>query len=663
MCNHSIAYVLLCTFLFWVTPLLAENKILEVNQLASSPVLLSPYFSIFEDTDKTLTFEQIQSGEIASRFKNDMATIDDLNLGYSTSAYWLRLKLINNADKIAEKMLEIAYPFLANIDFYQCDSKSCQHIKTGYAIAFEQRQYKNRSFILPISMPAHSQQYVYLRIETPNAMLVPAKLWDMSAFEHHEYIDNSIQFLYFGIAFAMVFYNLFLFGSLRDVSYLWYVLFSISSVFVILFYTGQADAVFSWRNPFWGMNFGVTLTTALMFVFFLLFMRKMLNTSVNMPRIDASIKIFIGINALPFILPMKHCTIIILATTSFVLVVSLICVFKRQRSAYLFVLSFACFFVIMTAKGLSVFSFLSTQTYSPTWQLQFGSVWEMLFFSITLADRYNLLRAEKEDAQKQLVITLQSSEKILETKVKERTKKLEAATQKLKVLVEKERAYAVEKSNFLAMLTHELKSPLSTIQIATGNLRTHKNQTVFLLCLKHIQEAVGDMAGIIERCIEADKLEKANSSISFSRFPLHELVEELVLRLNAVSRVQIHIDAEFSVVSDLLLCRTILSNLLDNALKYSPENTPVIISAKWQTGEKSGAIISVRNQIGEAGKPDESKVFVKYYRNTQVQHLRGTGLGLWLVKGIATQLGGEVRYIPRENEVEFECFFPNVNIS
>lgn len=648
-------------FILSIMPLFAAEKILDVGNLIQSPLLLTPYFRVLEDSTRTLTFEQTSG--IAKHFKNDFVTSDDLNFGYTTSAYWLRLDLTNNDDNASEKMLEIAYAFLAYVDFYQFAENGYQHFRTGYATAFEQRQYKNRSFILPISLPAHSKQQIYLRIQTPNAMLVPAKLWDKTDFQHHEYVDNSVQFLYFGIAFAMVLYNLFLFGTLRDVSYLWYVLFSLFSVLAILFYTGQADAVFAWTNPFLATNVGVTLTTSLMFIFFLLFMRKMLNIAANLPRLDMLIKIFIGLNAtLPFILPMVYGTIVILATTSLVLVISLICVFKRQRSAYLFVISFACLFVIMTAKGLSIFSFLSSETYNPTWQLQFGSAWEMLLFSITLADRYNTLRHEKENVQQQLVSTLQSSEKMLELKVKKRTAKLEETTQKLKVLVEKERAYAIEKSNFLAMLTHELKSPLATIQIATGNLQTQKKQVMFDLCIKHIQEAIGDMAGIIERCIEADKLEKESSNISFSQFPLRELVEELVLRLNAVSRVQIHINRDFLVMSDFLLCRTILSNLLENALKYSPENTPVSISAKEQTGKQTGAIISVSNQIGNAGRPDESKVFVKYYRNTQVQNLRGTGLGLWLVKGIAKQVGGDVRYISHENEVEFECFFPCVNV-
>ena len=648
-------------FFFSITPLFAAEKILHIEKITHSSFSLTPYFYVLEDRERSLTFQQIQTEPFARRFKNDFVN-DALNFGYSGSAYWLRLNLENSGDTQTEKFLEITYPFLAHIDFYQSQEGSYQHLQTGYAVNFSNRPYKNRLFILPISLPAHSISQIYLRIQTPNAVMIPARLWDKNAFHDYEYTDNSIQFLYFGIAIAMIFYNLFLFGILRDVSYLWYVLFSIFSVFTILFYTGQASVFFSWLDSFRATNVGVNCATALMFIFLLLFMRQMLNTATLMPGLDRLIKLFIGINAfLPFVLPIKHINIIILATTLLVFITSLIGMFKHQRSAYLFLTSFACFLVIIIIKALKVFSFLPVEIENIGLQLQLGSASEMLLFSIILADRYNLLRHAKEDAQQQLVTTLQSSERMLETKVKERTENLEKTSKQLQILIAKERAHSVEKSNFLTMLTHELKSPLATIQIATGNLQTQKKQEMFALCIKHIQEAISDMTGIIERCIEADKLEKTNSNISFSHFPLRELVEELVLRLNAVSQVQIHISPDFSIMSDFLLCRTILNNLLDNALKYSPENTQVIISAKWQSDEKASVIISVRNQIGDAGKPDESKVFVKYYRNTQVQRLRGTGLGLWLVKGIATQLGGDVRYIPHENEVEFECFFPNMN--
>lgn len=640
-----------------IPPLFAAEKILDIEKITQSSFSLTPYFYVLEDSERLLTFEQIQTDR---RFKNDFVTSDALNFGYSASAYWLRLNLENSSDNAAEKLLEITYPFLAHIDFYQSHEGNYQHLQTGYAVAFSNRPYKNRLFILPISLPAHSISQIYLRLQTPNAVLIPARLWDKNAFHDYEYTDNSIQFLYFGIAIAMIFYNFFLFSILRDVSYLWYVLFSIFSVFTILFYTGQASVFFSWLDSFRAMNIGVNCVTALMFIFFLLFMRRMLNTATLMPYLDRLIKLFIGINAfLPFVLPIKYINPIILATTLLVFIVSLVGIFKRQRSAYLFLTSFACFLVIIIIKALKVFAFLPAEIENVGLQFQLGSASEMLLFSIILADRYNVLRHEKEDAQQQLVTTLKTSEKVLAQKVKERTEKLENTSQQLQILVEKERAYSVEKSNFLAMLTHELKSPLATIQIAISNLLDSKTAQLFALCVKHIDEATQDMIGIIERCIETDRIERENSNVNLSNVFLYELVDELILRLKIGSRVEIDIERDFSVISDLLLCRTILSNLLDNAVKYSPPNTLITISAASQIGEKTGVMISVCNQIGEAGTPDESKVFVKYYRNTQAQRLRGTGLGLWLVKSLAQQLGGDVRYIFNNNQVKFECFLPS----
>ncbi len=232
----------------------------------------------------------------------------------------------------------------------------------------------------------------------------------------------------------------------------------------------------------------------------------------------------------------------------------------------------------------------------------------------------------------------------------------------LQLLVEKECQNSIEKSNFLAMLTHELKSPLTTIELATGNIQRGTNPEINALSLKHIQSAASDMSVIIVRCLQADKLEQENSIINLKTFPIDVLIHDRRsqgqwLEPDKKTRLQIDIPAQFLITSDELSCRIIVSNLVENALKYSPEKSVVTISAKVDA-EKAGVLIAVCNEIGKAGKPDVDKVFDKYYRGANAQRLRGTGLGLWLVRGIATQLGGTVNYIEHNDKVEFQLWLP-----
>ncbi len=232
----------------------------------------------------------------------------------------------------------------------------------------------------------------------------------------------------------------------------------------------------------------------------------------------------------------------------------------------------------------------------------------------------------------------------------------------LQLLVEKERENSIEKSNFLAMLAHELKSPLATIELAVKNIQRSQNPEIKELSLNHIQSAAHDMSVITERCLQVDKLEQANSTISVITFPLEVLIHDRRLHgqwldPNEDSRLQLDIPPQLFITSDELLCRIILSNLVENALKYSPLQSQVLISAKVNA-EPAGVLISVCNEIGRAGKPDAGKVFNKYYRSENAQRLRGTGLGLWLVRGIATQLGGTVNYIEHNDKVEFQLWLP-----
>jgi PAS domain S-box-containing protein len=227
----------------------------------------------------------------------------------------------------------------------------------------------------------------------------------------------------------------------------------------------------------------------------------------------------------------------------------------------------------------------------------------------------------------------------------------------LQLLVEKERQNSIEKSNFLAMLTHELKSPLATIELATKNIQRSQSPAITELSFKHIQTAAHDMSVITQRCLLADKLEQGNSTINLTTFSLDVLIHEIIQN---ESRIQLDMLQPLLITSDELSCQIIVGNLVENALKYSPANSIVNLTV---TTEQTGILISILNEIGKAGKPDSDKIFEKYYRSTNAQRLRGTGLGLWLAQGIARQLDGQVNYIEHNDKVEFQLWLSQQNLT
>ena len=87
----------------------------------------------------------------------------------------------------------------------------------------------------------------------------------------------------------------------------------------------------------------------------------------------------------------------------------------------------------------------------------------------------------------------------------------------------------------------------------------------------------------------------------------------------------------------------VLANLVDNALKYSPENSAVSFHAGLLSGHQPPMVrFCVSNAVGIAGMPDRGRMFEKYYRSPAAQHQIGSGLGLYLVRGLVEALGGTV---------------------
>jgi two-component system, sensor histidine kinase LadS len=347
--RHLIFPILLWFCL--LAPAVFADKIVDAGMLDREPVSLTEYFAVLEDPGLTLTLADMYRPDVAIRFKSGMPPGESLNFSLTSSAYWLRLHLKNSSDTSIERMLEIAYPRLASIQFYQPDGHGgYQTTYSGYSVPYPERSHKSRFFVLPVSMPANADQLVYLRIETPNSMDIPARLWTPQAFYSHERNDYMIQALYFGIAIAMVLFNLLLFINLRDSNYLLYVIFACCTALANAALTGIGNQ-FLWSSSVVLQKIGVNVCVSVMLTTFLLFMRRMLMTAQVIPKLDRWIILFVWMNtALPVFLVLmfeqvaKITLVIHISTALLILATGTTCALMRQRSAYFFITAFAVLF-------------------------------------------------------------------------------------------------------------------------------------------------------------------------------------------------------------------------------------------------------------------------------------------------------------------------------
>lgn len=433
-------YIVACTLVGFIlgAHLCSAAENLKLGNFKKQPsISLAQYFDVLEDPTQKLTLADVQNPAFARTFKSNIAAGEALSLGYSASAYWLRLTINNDSDLELAKILELGYSNLSSVQFYQTTKNSSPLATlTGSATPFATRPYAHHYFIFPLSLPAHSSQVLYLRLQSIDSLLVPARLWEPQAFHEYERNDYNTQAFYFGMGIAMILFNLLLFFVLRETVYLLYVSFVFFSTLTLAAQNGLAQQYLwphasAWSNIANFIGFSVSIAALL------LFMRAMLTTRQTHPKLDLWIKFFVFLHllaaiAIAFAAQTFTPTVVILNLSSAFLILGtgIYAASHQQRSAYFFVTAFAMIVLggiltIMRSFGLLPTNMLTLNA------MQFGSALEMVLLALALADRFNVARREKAQAQlealtaqQKLVQTLQSSERELELRVAERTSEL-----------------------------------------------------------------------------------------------------------------------------------------------------------------------------------------------------------------------------------------------
>ncbi|MFM1881287.1 MAG: hypothetical protein RLZZ344_1521 [Pseudomonadota bacterium] len=222
----------------------------------------------------------------------------------------------------------------------------------------------------------------------------------------------------------------------------------------------------------------------------------------------------------------------------------------------------------------------------------------------------------------------------------------EAGNQKLRA--EQEYKSRLERERLLAMLGHELKTPLATVRMLLMD-REIPERTA-----QKIQSSITDMAQVVERTVQTSQVEDGAIEVRHADCDVIALVADLVKGLAGRDRIEIA-HAEGLIVktrTDPYLVQVILRNLLDNGLKYGDPNAPVRLTIEAVNTMNCWSI-TVANRPGHAGWPERQKVFEKYYRSPTASHRSGSGLGLYMIQGLARAMEGRLLYEPDAQWVRF----------
>jgi signal transduction histidine kinase len=222
---------------------------------------------------------------------------------------------------------------------------------------------------------------------------------------------------------------------------------------------------------------------------------------------------------------------------------------------------------------------------------------------------------------------------------------------------------------YLAMLVHEIKTPLTLVQLGTKALTqaevSSERKSIWEV---RMQTAVNSMVQILDTCGQAERYEGGAIAISPTLVSAPAILQEVVEQASYISgalpgRLQLRYEspaAELALYTDASYLQIILNNLVGNALKYSPSDTTVHVQVGRQLGTQGMAQLqfAVINQVGQAGLPDPTKVFERYYRAPRASSVSGTGLGLWLSQKLAQRLGGTISMTLEAGRVVFWFSLP-----
>jgi signal transduction histidine kinase len=213
-----------------------------------------------------------------------------------------------------------------------------------------------------------------------------------------------------------------------------------------------------------------------------------------------------------------------------------------------------------------------------------------------------------------------------------------------------------ERRDLIDMLTHELKTPLSTIKFAMASLkRTALVQGESAERVLHIDASVNRMDAMIEHVALSNKIERTEAHGLEETVSALELMNVVMQEYRDPERFELDIQEGVVFRAAPHFLALIIENLVSNAVKYAADDK---IRISIQDEPENVTCFRISNRVAAENHPDEARLFERYYRHPSFQSSPGMGIGLSLVNSAAQKMGAQVRYQKIDQDVVFEVRFP-----
>lgn len=706
-------FCLMMLFLLGIGP--ANAQLIQLNNAATAPINISDQVSTYEDPSGNLSLKEvIENGKFIPNHHKIA------NFGLTKSTIWIKFNVADVQNSI-DFFLQLKSPNLDKVAFYYPEHGQYKEIKSGNEVSIHHRDVVHQDPIFRLRTTTDTTTY-YLKVSASSPITLPLFIGSYTSIMQGLSLESNVFSLYIGLIITMFLYNIFIYFTVRDRSYLFYVVYIFSVGFTQLSLQGYAFSLL-WGDNLNLNNQGLIFSIVFVGITSILFTKEFLHVKNFYRKVNRYLNILIllylvcfaiSLVGFPVEAQMALQLLTIIASIS-VIVTGILIYRKKYRPALYFTISWSCFLIgviifIMKDIGILSYTFLTNNA------ILIGSGLEAVLLSFALADKINIFKKEKEESQSEALRILTENEKLvreqnvlLEIKVKERTEALENINTSLNdalsnlketqsQLVDSEKMASL--GQLTAGIAHEINNPINFV---TSNIKPLQMDIDDLNQLIDMYENVDPAQELHPQLSEIENF-KRSIDLDFVREEIKSLLSgigegatrtaEIIRSLKNFSRLDENdtkpVDLNEGLDSTLVLLRStfpgnlqivknygtlpkvecmpgkinqVFMNLISNAIqaikgKQVPDTEEQLSISTWQEGEE--VKISIKDSGSGMTEEVKQKIFEPFFTTKDVGE--GTGLGLSIVFRIIENHRGRIDVVTKVNQgTEFIITLPVIS--
>jgi signal transduction histidine kinase len=639
---------------------------------------------ILEDVQDQWSVNDIYESDLFIKSESEVP-----NLNISTSSFWIRMDIINSTVN-HHLLLELAHATLDEVEFYTLLPNGTFSVqKMGEQLSFYQRKYQHPNYIFDLYISQGQTETYFFKIKSSEQIVLPINMGTPQLISESMSTQNLIFGIYSGIILVIFLYNLFLFFSVRDISYLYYV------VYVLLVGLTQAIAKgysfqYFWPDSSWLAINSMYLAPSLVGIAAIAFIKNFLQLK-QLSRLSYRIlNVIIAIYLLCITLGLLGLLVVsqqiiqinVLIGSLFALYIGVMLAKKGNRSAIYFLISWSFLLICVCVFVLKTFGVVPHNVFTSN-VLEIGSAIETILLSFALADKINTYKKERLAAVQEKEQLLLHQTATLEIQVTQRTEELNNTLTELKLtqsqLVQSEKMASI--GLLTAGIAHEINNPLNYMQqnveilkedwedvrglitkyegINEGNLQQkidaieeYKKQVQLEQVYTEIDSALEDIEDGIHRTETITKGLKTFSRLDESIYQATNIEESidstLLFMKHRLNENEILIEKAYGETPNIMCnpgkLNQVFMNLLMNAVYAVGHRVDktikghILIKTAIANNE---FVISFEDNGNGMSEETKKKLFDPFYTTKDVGE--GTGLGMSIVHGIVINHKGNIQ--------------------